>query len=288
MSFISSAHRSFARHEQGPLSNEQIAALAPSAFAAHAHESRSERYAYIPTSSVIDGLRENGFLPVLAKQGNSRIPGKADFTKHMLRFRYQGQGAAMRSVGETFPEIVLINSHDGTSAYHIMSGLFRLVCLNGMVIADKMHGSVSVQHKGNVVDNVIDASFTVLEDSRKALDAAESWATISLNRDERQVLAESAHLLRFGDSEGETDTAIRPDQFLVPRRREDGRSDLWTTFNVVQENAIRGGLTAIGRDANRRRRRTTTRAVNGIDQDVKLNKALWLLGERMAALKSSN
>ncbi|WP_246711366.1 hypothetical protein [Rhizobium leguminosarum] len=25
--------------------------------------------------------------------------------------------------------------------------------------------------------------------------------------------------------------------------------------------------------------------MNGIDQDIKLNKALWLLGERMAALK---
>jgi hypothetical protein len=28
----------------------------------------------------------------------------------------------------------------------------------------------------------------------------------------------------------------------------------------------------------------TTRAINNIDQDVKLNKALWVLGERMASL----
>jgi hypothetical protein len=43
---------------------------------------------------------------------------------------------------------------------------------------------------------------------------------------------------------------------------------------VVQENVIKGGLHGVGRD------------VNGIDQDIKLNKALWLLGERMAALKA--
>ena len=169
-----------------------------------------------------------------------------------------------------------------------MAGVFRLVCLNGMVVADRTDGTRSVQHKGNVVDNVIDASFTVLGESRKALGAAENWAGVSLNRDERQVFAESAHLLRFGNSEGETDTAIRPEQMLSTRRIEDRSSDLWSTFNVVQENAIRGGLTAIGRDANGRRRRTTTREVNGIDQDVKLNKALWLLGERMAAIKSGN
>jgi len=41
----------------------------------------------------------------------------------------------------------------------------------------------------------------------------------------------------------------------------------------------------IARDANNRPRRVTTRAVNGIDQDVKLNKALWVLAERMAELK---
>jgi hypothetical protein len=74
---------------------------------------------------------------------------------------------------------------------------------------------------------------------------------------------------------------------LLPRRHDDQASDLWTTFNVVQENVIRGGLTAVGRDANGRRRRTTTRAVNGIDQDVRLNKGLWVLAERMAEIKAA-
>ena len=237
---------------------------------------------------MIDGLREQGFLPVFAKQGGSRIPGKAEFTKHMLRFRYQGEKPELRSVGQTFPEIVLVNSHDGTSAYHIMAGVFRLVCLNGMVVADRTDGARSVQHKSNVVDNVIDASFEVLSESRKALGAAVEWSGLSLSRDERQVFAESAHLLRFGDSEGETDTAIRPEQMLQVRRSEDRGTDLWSTFNVAQENAIRGGLTAMGRDANGRRRLTRTREVRAIDQDVKLNKALWHLSERMAALKSGS
>ena len=285
MSFINSSGWSINVHGQrGPLTNEQIANMAPSAFATEAHESRSSRYAYIPTATVIDGLRAEGFLPVSAKQGGSRIPGKAEFTKHMLRFRYQGQVPELRSVGE----IVLVNSHDGTSAYHIMAGVFRLVCLNGMVVADRTDGARSVQHKGNVVDNVIDASFEVLGESRKALGAAAEWSGLALSRDEQQVFAESAHLLRFGDSEGETDTPIRPEQMLQVRRSEDRGTDLWSTFNVAQENAIRGGLTAMGRDANGRRRLTRTREVKAIDQDVELNKALWQLSERMAAIKSGS
>lgn len=159
MSFISSA-RSFNICRPGePLSNDEIRALAPSAFAATAHESRSARYAYIPTSDVIDGLRENGFQPVFAKQGASRVPGKADFTKHLLRFRYQGAVTELREVGQTFPEIVLVNSHDGTSAYNIMAGMFRLVCLNGLVIADRTDGAFKVHHKGDVVHQVIEGSY---------------------------------------------------------------------------------------------------------------------------------
>ena len=184
MSFISRSNRfaaaGLAAQARGPLDDQQIAALAPSAFATAPHESRSNRYAYIPTSSVIAGLRAQGFAPVSAKQGRSRIPGKTDFTKHMIRFRHEAQ--ALRSVGQSFPKIVLVNSHDGSSAYHIMAGIFRVVCLNGLIVAERSDGARSVQHKGNVVDNVIDASFEVLTESRSALVAAENWATITLTR----------------------------------------------------------------------------------------------------------
>ena len=270
---------------RGPLTDDQIRQLAPSAFAASKHESRSERYTYIPTSAVIDGLRSNGFEPTFAKQGKSRIEGKAEYTKHLLRFRYQGQAAELRRVGEVFPEVVLVNSHDGTSAYQLMAGMFRLVCLNGMVVADRELSTIKVPHKGDVVGQVIEGSYTVLEESKRALDQADAWAGVSLSRDEQVIMAESAHVLRFGD-EGPANP-IKPEQLLAVRRQADASPDLWTTANVIQENAIRGGLTAWGRDANNHRRRVTTREVRGIDQDVRLNRALWMLGERMAQIKAA-
>ena len=271
-----------------PLSDGQLRSMAPSAFAAGKHESRSERYTYIPTSAVIDGLRANGFVPTFAKQGRSRIAGKADFTKHLLRFRYQGQEGAARKDGDVFPEVVLINSHDGTSAYQLMAGTFRMVCLNGLITSDGDLATIKVPHKGDVVGQVIEGSYTVLEESIRALDQVDAWAGVSLSGGERLALAEAAHVLRFGDTEGgEPATPIKPQQLLAARRHADTAPDLWTTANVLQENSIRGGLTAWGRDANDRPRRVTTRPVTGIDQDVKLNRALWLLGERMAALKGA-
>jgi hypothetical protein len=137
-----------------------------------------------------------------------------------------------------------------------------------------------VQHK------VIEGTYRVLGEADRTLAAPQGWSTLQLNHEEAGILAEAAHVLRFGDNDGETATPIKAQQLLVPRRHDDRAHDLWTVWNVVQENAIKGGLRGVGRDDLGRPRRVKSRPVNGIDQDIKLNKALWLLGERMAALKA--
>jgi len=74
-----------------PLSEDQMRAAAPSIFAEGKHASRSERYTYIPTIDVLRGLRKEGFEPFMVAQGQSRVEGKAEFTKHMIRMRHAGQ-----------------------------------------------------------------------------------------------------------------------------------------------------------------------------------------------------
>jgi hypothetical protein len=287
MSFISTRDR-FTANGRQPLTDEQIARFAPSAFATEAHDSRSERFAVIPTAGIIAAMRKEGFEPFSAKQARTRDVTKRDFTKHMIRFRHVGQAASPRAlqVGETFPEVVLVNANDGSSAYKLMAGVFRLVCLNGMVVAERETGQVSVHHKGDVRRQVIEGSYQVLQESRRAVVAATDWARIGLNRDEQMALAEAAHTVRFAEADGTVNTPIRADQLLVPRRHADGGADLWSTFNRIQENVIRGGLSAFARDdRGRRLRRVTTKEVQGIDGDVRLNRALWALGERMAQLR---
>ena len=293
-SFARFANRSIVRNS-APLTASQLRALVPSAYAADKHESRSARYTYIPTSEVIDGLIANGFQPFQAFQGGSRVEGKAEFTKHLIRFRQVG--AVMSKVGDTLPEVVLINSHDGTSSYKLFAGLFRLVCSNGMIIADKMFGELTVPHKGDIVDNVIEGSFQIVGQAKKTLARVEDWSALALTAGEQDAFADAAHTLRFADAEGKTDTPITAAQLLRPRRLEDMRdnaqygerrpaADLYRTLNVVQENVIRGGLSGFARnEETRRTRRVTTREINGIDQNVRLNRALWQLAERMAELK---
>ena len=268
-----------------PMTDLDLSRVAPSIFAIEPHASRSERFTYIPTYEVLRRLREEGFVPVRAIQGKSRTEGKADYTKHMVRFRHPDY-ENRKAIGAS-PEVVLLNAHDGTSSYRIMSGVFRSICTNSMVVMEDGATDIRVPHKGDIVGQVIEGSFTVIEEAKLTLDKAEAWQGVTLNGDERQIMAEAAHVLRFGDPEGNTDTAIKPAQLLAPRRRDDQGSNLWLTHNVLQENVIRGGLHAWGKDANNRPRRVTTREVKNIDGDLKLNRALWLLSQRMAELKKA-
>ena len=94
---------------------DQIRTVTPSVFAEQPWHTMSEKYRFFPTSHVVEGLMAQGFLPVRAQQSRTRIEGKRHFTKHMLRFRHASQ--AESAVQSVIPEIVLVNSHDGSSVY---------------------------------------------------------------------------------------------------------------------------------------------------------------------------
>jgi hypothetical protein len=268
------------------LSEDDMRRLAPSIFATQAHHSRSDRFRPIPTIEVLRGLQREGFSVVAAKQCITRTDDRKDFTKHMVRLRRLDDDKKYR-VGDTVFETLLKNANDGSAAYDLLAGMFKILCMNSLVSQTDEMESLKVRHSGDVTHKVIEGTYRILDTAEQSLKAPQDWPAITLNRDEANIFAEQAHALRFADADGNINTPIKPQQLLLPHRREDTAPNLWNVFNVVQENAIRGGLTAIGRDANNRPRRTTTRGVNGIDQDVKLNRALFTLATKMAELKQA-
>lgn len=263
------------------VTEDELRRLAPSVFAETPHESRSDRFRAIPTIDILRGLAKEGFSVVGAKQSGTRNESKREFTKHLIRMRRLDDGKTY-GVGDVVPEMLLKNANDGSAGYELMAGLFRVRCLNSLVAQVGTFDHVTVRHSGDVQSKVIEGTYRVLSEAQKALAAPDAWSQLRLSAPEKAAFADAAHVLRFGDAEGNVKTPVQPEQLLRPRRMGDTEADLWTTFNVVQENVLRGGLHAVGRDANGARRRTTTRAVNGIDQDVKLNKALWIVAQAMA------
>lgn len=258
-----------------PLDNEALFRHVPSVFAREAHDSRSERYVYVATIDIVEGLRREGWFPFFAVQSVPRDGSRHGHAKHMLRLRRDG------GVGKPeAAEVIIVNSHDGTSAYQMFAGMLRFVCTNSMIAGERFE-EVRVPHKGNIQHDIIEGVHTVAEDFPRLIDASETMKDIRVSEDERRVLAEASLVARYGEDE----SPLRPEQIIAPRRREDMVGSLWSTFNVIQEHLTKGGLHGQKRNAEGRIRHNQTRAINGIDQNVGLNRALWTLAEGMQRLK---
>ena len=265
--------RGFTTSSSAGLTDDQIVRIAPAIFADGAHQSRSDRYTFVSTKDVFDGMRKEGFMPTQVIQAKTRDVTRRGFTKHLVRFR-----RADELNQEHAREVLVINSHDGGSAFKLMSGVYRYICGNGMIFGDS-DCEISVPHKGDILGNVIEGAYSIVKDFEKVSSSIEGMRSIALSRPQQEAFAEAALSLRFNES-----VPVTPNQILVPRRANDNGNDVWGTFNRIQEGVVRGGLRGQTIDENGRRRRVTTREVAGIDGNVALNRALWILAERMTEL----
>lgn len=250
-----------------PLTREELMQHVPSVFSEDKHDSRSDRYSYIPTITLLENLQREGFEPFFACQSRVRDPDRREHTKHLLRLRRAGQ-----INGQHVPEIIILNSHGGESSFQLLPGYFRSVCTNSLVCGQSF-GEIRVPHRGNVAEKVIKGAYEVLGVFDRVEEKRDAMESLRLPPPAQHALAEAALTYRFGEEH----QPVTATQILTPRRYEDRKDDLWSVFNRCQENLLKGGLP--GRTA--KGKRSHTRAVNGIDGDVKLNRALWVMAEEL-------
>lgn len=275
-------NRAYRMGNVGALTDAQLLKNAPSVFADVAHASTSDRYTQIPTIQIVEALRGEGWMPVFASETRVRDESKKGYAKHLLRFRHTDDIARTLNVQDKFSEIVMLNSHDGTSSYQLSAGIFRLACSNGMIVADSTLQKQSVRHSGEIIGNVIEGVYSIVNDLPLVDEKVEAFKQIILSTEEQHILAKAGMELRW-----EAGAApVTPDKVIRVNRGSDRSDDLWTVFNRMQENILRGGLSGYIRDANGHPKRTTTREVKSVTENVRLNKALWLLADEMAKLKS--
>ena len=261
------------------LTNEQIMAVAPSVFADRPYHAVSEKYRFIPTSAVLERLQGEGWDVMQAFENRVRLADKRGFTKHRIVLQQRG-AQPLAKVGDTLPRIILTNGHDRSSSYVVEAGLFRLACTNGMMTSSGGFGKVRVQHSGSkdLAERVLEGTYSVVSDMQEITARVGDMSQVLLSRDEQHAYAEAALGLRW-----EENAPVHAEQLLLTRRSADTGNDLWTTYNRVQENIIRGGLRGVAADGSRRK----TRGVNSINEDTRINRALWQLAESMAKLKQA-
>jgi hypothetical protein len=251
------------------INEDMLRRQAPAVFATSANEERtSDRYTFIPTTSVIETLQEDGWEAWDAKQVRSRKWSDMH-AKHIVRMRRQ-KVEERTKVGDSFVELLIVNSHNGLQTYNLHAGIFRMVCSNGLIIGDENYGKVKVKHIGYSPDEVIAASQKLVASTNEIYQTRDNWNRQELDLSERRQFFADAAALRWEDP---TEDTIR--QVSQARRVEDAGDDLWSVYNVAQENLTRAGWV----DPKTRRK---ARKITSISRDVELNSQLWDLAANYA------
>lgn len=279
---ISSAQSSFAGAYRA-LSLEDLRRVAPSIFAEHARPGVSARYTFVSTFQVVELLRAEGWEPVKADEQRVRLDARRGFQLHEIRFaRSHDLETSTPSVGDTRPELVLQNAHDGTRAYRIDAGLYRLVCRNGLVVADAQFAQVAIRHFDGTPEKFAGAARSVVEFTPRVLELVAQWQTAHLIPAARFEFAKRAAALRW-DADQPVMKWLTPAKLLEPVRYGDHHDDLWTVMNVVQEHLLRGGDRYRSAEPGSGIRRNRTRPVASLHEARTINKALWSLATEFAS-----
>ena len=245
------------------LSKDEIMRLAPATYTTSGSPDTGPRYTFIDTAQLIEALRQNGFYPTEALQ--SMRSKQRSYARHMIRFRHEGAEGLIR---KAMPEIILINAHDKSSSFQLRGGLYRFICGNGMIVTLSEFGCISVVHRGNVIAEIVDGAKRIAGCFPSLTETVERMAATQLTYEERLGYAEKVLQARFRTRERPPFEAA---ELLVSRRSADEGHDLWTAYNVIQENVLRGGMMGLTAKGKLRK----TRPISGICESVRLNLELW-------------
>lgn len=261
------------------LTKEQVREVCPVAFKeAPTNPNVSEKYLFVNTETIIDDLEKLGWKPVTAAMRKSR--GKDTiFSKHMVSFQNPDIMIKGKDGDDAYPRIILTNSHDGLQAFKFSVGIFRLVCSNGLVVADEKFSDCKIKHKGytfNELRNVVSEAVTDLPNRVEVLNNMKARI---LTTEEKNKLAVDAMLIRAGikpnsekAKEFEYDEQTVED-ILETKRVEDEGDNLWVVFNRIQESIIKGDFHAALKGAKVRK----VRAIKSFEKDLEVNKDLFKL-----------
>jgi hypothetical protein len=240
---------------------EQIKAIAPSVFTTEKAPHLTDKYVQTPTSRVVEDLMSMGWQVTKAQEVKAR-KGQG-FQKHIIVFRNPEIMIKGKDGDDSFPQILLTNSHDGKAAFNFRVGIFRLVCSNGLVISDADFSNVSIRHINYTFESLQAKVAEMITKLPNLVQKINLFKSTELTEDQMTDFAQKAMQLR-------TKERVNIMDVLTPDRPQDSGNDLWVVFNRVQEKLLGGSYRAGKRKA---------RSVKNFQKDIELNEKLFELAE---------
>jgi len=258
------------------MSLEEAIAKVPAINAEAPAECVSKRYSFLPSKRIIQDMSQLGWGLVNVKGIKSGTKNKyrKEHGKHFLMFENPAVRINNDKGVEANVQIIFKNDSMGTTRLRINVGLMRLVCENGLVIAEKSLGNYALRHMKYEYKHLQELVTNIVNDLPKAVAKVQTFSDTILTPEQMSSFANEALKLRANEERVATPEEIA--DILKPRREADKGNSLWLVFNRVQESIIRGGTTYI--DAKGKLRKM--KPINNIMVAPKINEELWSLAEQ--------
>ncbi len=194
---------------------------------------------------------------------SARQVSKSEYAPHQVILRNKD----IATVGDLLPQLIFTNSHNGIKKMTMDTGIYRLVCSNGLVVPTSITQSLSIKHidlGDSTTDTIVNSFYEKIPIIMNNIDRMKNKI---LTNDEIDNFTYNALQIRFINAVG-----ININDVVKPSRIEDYSDDLWTVFNVVQEKLIRGGIQLPSK--------RHSKPINNFVNDNDINTKLWQLAEQ--------
>lgn len=233
------------------------------------HTSRSEKYKVVPTKLIAQKFKDLGFVVDSYQEARVRKdPTRIGHQKHLVRLSHPT--LLSTSHNDVKLQLLVTNSHDGSSSFKIQLGFFRFVCSNGLIVGETFE-NIRLRHSGTILEEVDQAVERIVAQAARLDGAIAKMKSTALTEGQIANFKEEAAKLRGSKVSGVSFSA---------RREEDGDySNLFQLFNSVQETLVNGGseyTNALGR-------RRVMRSISNIKKLTDVNEKLFDLAMRYAA-----
>lgn len=228
----------------------------------------SDKYKLVKTSELISKLENKGFKLESFVSNKVKKKERQGFQKHRAVFSHPTLLKSNHTEG--YPQLLLTNSHDGTSAVVLQLGFFRIVCSNGLVAGKMIGEPISLKHSGKYLYEELDKAVEKIAAQIITLNDSITKMKNKVMSVEEIIELQEKTLQNTRLLEGEK---LVNSTFKI-NRDEDTKLDLFTVMNVIQENLIRGGANVIVEKDNKTKQKTL-RAVNSIHTQTRINVEVW-------------
>jgi len=243
------------------LTLEQIAHNAPAVFEDYpASTVNKNKYKMIKTCDIIEPMLDNGWSIYDAQQRRTRKEEWTDKTYHFLRFRHEEF-----KLSDDYLEILISNSHNASSSFKINLAILRMACSNGLIVGTNIVSPLTLQHTGLSSKLITRMAIMYAEQmSGYVEESISQMKNTLLTESGSKQLALQCAKLKHNEYE------VNVNGLLVPKRYEDRSTDVWTTFNVIQEHIMAGDYQIKGENGDWRMARKISSPASAVEINAKM------------------